>query len=669
MGIFIALGCVALILLGRIAQLQITSTSIARAEVALRSERVQKYPAARGSMVDRHGQAIAYDRAVYETRAELLLPLRSKSGGDALATSRTQFLGHVFAAFGQDPKLQTDREAHRNLARKIQWRLDSRIDRAYASLQEKGQLDEKRFLKADFLLHPALDNERVVQALRSLDQRSNPESLYSFYLHLRPTYERVYADRELTAGIAGTVELTSKPDPRNGDPRRGKSGLERLRIMSPGTPGIQRLLVNALEKGFWTGGALPPDTPHTLRTTLDLELQRLAQDLLQGAADKVEDKYGSVPDWGAMLAVDVATGDILAAASYQAGENGENNPYGAFAPMNRVFPPGSVVKPLHIALGLQRGKFNWQTQLDCSPGFTLRWRRAWRRIVDSHPSGMLDPYGIILNSSNIGAVKLALMSGSQVLEEYLQRYQLGSSLCLNFPGESVGTRPDQPIYELTPANQLVYTGPSIGFGYELGTTALQVARAYLTLLSGRSRELRLVTHVMQGDEVLKDFPVRMGEPFLSSLNVSLVKSAMAGVMNAEPGSTARSASEWLRKQGIPKGYVGGKTGTSEYEELIRSEGKPDRTVVMRTASYVGFAPVDKPEVLVLCVVQKPDASLFYGGSYAAPAALRLLLAGLDRGRERHDIVHDQRVSVSWTGHVPDPAPGGAGSRDENEGGK
>ncbi len=667
MVIYLALGAVVLALLGRIAQLQLPNAGVARAEVALRAERTQRFPAARGNIIDRRGEPIAYDRAVYESRAELMLPLRRKEGGDALAASRGQFLRHVFAALAQDRDLQADRKALRDLAMKIQKRLDSKIDRAYARLAEKGQLDSKSYLKVDVLLHSALDNERVLQALRSLDQRENPESQYRFFLHLRPTYERVYADRELTAGIVGTVKLTSDPDPRNADPRRGSNGLERLTIMSPGMPGMQRLLVNALEKGFWSDGALPPETPHTIRTTLDLELQSQAQELLDEAALKVKEQYKSLPDWGALVAVEVATGDILAAVSYQAGEDGENNPYSAFAPTQRACPPGSVVKPLHMVLGLERGKFNWQTKIDCSTGFTVTWKNAKRTIRDSHVSAWLDPYGVILNSSNIGAVQLALRSGSHVLEEYLQRFQLGSSVCLGLPGEIDGLRPGKPIYEMRPANQLIWTGPSIGFGYELKTTTLQMLRAYLTLLSGRARELRLVSQVIQGKEVVKEFPVLRGEPFLSDLNVSLVKSAMAGVMNGEEGSTARSAAAWLRKQGIPLGYVGGKTGTSEYEEKIRSKGKPEREVIMRTASFVGFAPVDKPEVLVMCVLQKPNASLFYGGSYAAPAALRLLLAGLVRCREKQEIVHDQRVSVGWTGHVPDPVSVDDGSRDEKRG--
>jgi len=100
--------------------------------------------------------------------------------------------------------------------------------------------------------------------------------------------------------------------------------------------------------------------------------------------------------------------------------------------------------------------------------------------------------------------------------------------------------------------------------------------------------------------------------------------AMRGVVSHEPHATGRHLAEELERLGAA-GAVAGKTGTSEYDER-----KGGRRVTVRTASFAGFAPIEHPKFVAICVLQKPEADHFWGGRYAAPAAGRLLLRALSQ---------------------------------------
>ena len=207
---------------------------------------------------------------------------------------------------------------------------------------------------------------------------------------------------------------------------------------------------------------------------------------LAATADEAEDvaaHYGSVPEWAGLVLVDVKTGGILAAASYTAAKDGSRDRNGAFAPTQRLFPPGSVVKPLHVAMVLERGLLDWNETIDCRPGYLagsdfVRPVPARRTIRDSHQNGPLPVSQVLIQSSNIGATRIGLRLGPDGHDEYLQRYGFGAPSGAELPGELVGTVPSQ-IASQSVNEQYVFAGPSVLFGYQIQATILQVARAYL----------------------------------------------------------------------------------------------------------------------------------------------------------------------------------------------
>src|SRR5690606_16889205 len=211
---------------------------------------------------------------------------------------------------------------------------------------------------------------------------------YSVAIHLIRRYERVHPSREATLGVVGVVRrATGVP----GDDRVGVSGLERLTVLRPRAPSARGARTRAGGLAYWSNAVAHPTAGATVRTSLDLALQECADREIEAAAESVRESYGSPPEWGAMLLVDVETGGLLAAASYTAGRDGQRDRYGAFAPTHRLFEPGSVVKPLHMALALERGLIDWTEPVDCRPGYqagqelTSRVGRLPRRTIrDSH---------------------------------------------------------------------------------------------------------------------------------------------------------------------------------------------------------------------------------------------------------------------------------------------
>ncbi len=646
--IFACAGVCVVAILGRLAWLQGACSTVALAKVSTYQDKELEIPARRGEILDRRGESLAFDRPVYTALAEIYFP-RDPEANDADRAQRLelgvqQLVSDLGLALAEDPDLSpgADQEQRQRLAKRLEWRMKKpleveRVERAKESAA--GRVAKIHKVKVDLLVAGGVDHGDVIAALKKLDRWRNKKlrgKEYYLKMHLRHRFERVYPNREYTAGVVGFMV--------ENDPA---AGLEKLGVLASGTPGHVGYMPDAVGTRYWSGRREAPEEPRSVRTTLDMRLQALASDYLAEAVANVQAKYklrapfkgrpevDALPEWGGLILVDVKDGGIVAIAGYERGPDGENSIYGTFAPIYRQFEPGSVVKPLTLAMGLEAGVIDWNQTVDCRRGFRLAYRRARREIKDSHDCYDLDPLGVIVNSSNIGAVRLGMKLGSEGLDQFFAEYQFGTKTQVlpieaagKLPFAATGTKLRTPLYELPPNEQEVYTVPSICFGYGFQATIIQVSRAYLSLVSGRRRQLRLVSHVGR-EGAWEACPDRDAdtEPFLSQLTIGRILEAMEGVVTDVKGATGRHLAKMLLDDhGVEPGWVGGKTGTSEYPVYPKKGQK----VMVRTSSFVGVVPVKKPRYLVVCVLQKEGARAFYGGSYAAPAAGKLLLEAMRR---------------------------------------
>ena len=588
------------------------------------AKRSEALPAPRGSILDRNGATLAADCEAYEIRARVRVPSTKRSDMTLFRPWLERLADSLAMALVADPEIpQRSRSyaGHRQRLREVMWRA-WKAD----SLPLRGEWPAGRRDVIDFLVAGGVDRRRVLHALDSHDQSKAYPTLHLQRLH---TFRRVYPERDLTYGIVGhTLTEPVTVDGRQQFRTFGVCGLESFAALTPNSGAVRRFLADGRHRRYFLAPVQSSPEPVRLHSTLDLELQRacvreLARQCEAGMRGAPDDK----PEWGAMALLEVATGDVLAAASWRVG--GVHPKGTAFAPYQNRFEPGSIVKPLVVAYALEVGAVDWDDAFDCAPngemyGRVIRSLGRRKAVKDDHDCSVLTPHGILLNSSNIGAAMVGLRLSREQWQDYMATFGWGASLGLRLPHESLGGHPKRSFSPDIPlrgfrANSAI----SFSFGYEMTTTALQVARAYLRLLRGVDAELRLVRGLeLDGEWHRAPRAAGAGRPFRPEVRGSVL-AALRDVLSDKEGATGRSVVQRFRKQGIElHGLVGGKTGTA-FSPVREADGK---TVTMRNASFVGMLPAEDPKWLAVCVMQKKGGrARFYGSSYAAPPAVRLLL--------------------------------------------
>jgi cell division protein FtsI (penicillin-binding protein 3) len=353
-----------------------------------------------------------------------------------------------------------------------------------------------------------------------------------------------------------------------------------------------------------------------------------------------------------MVLVEIDSGDVLAAAQWHRDAKSEIGL--ASTPYQSLYEPGSIVKPLVAAYALELGRIDWDHVYDCSRGgsdyrsMIAALGRA-KPVLDDHDCHDLTPHGILVNSSNIGASFMGLQIQRDEWREYMRFFGFGESLGLplpNEPGMSIATHgrhsfrhsfdPKTPIRRFMRDSAI-----SFSFGYEFQTTAMQMARAYLRMLRGDTSELRLCRGVEQGGDWVAA-PVQIGGRRLRPDVVHRVLGALIDVVSDTQGATGSLLVQRMKKElGVDlHGVIAGKTGTAVSTVYLGKHGKQN----VRNASFVGVMPAEAPKWLAVCVLQRDDDAKFYGGSYAAPPVVRLLLRADQLTRYRAPGQDPQSVS-------------------------
>jgi len=323
-----------------------------------------------------------------------------------------------------------------------------------------------------------------------------------------------------------------------------------------------------------------------VKLTLDTVVQDAAEQALAEAVTKYNGRSGMA------IVVKVDTGEILALAHFPflnpnvAGESKVS------ARRNRaaldMFEPGSTMKPFVFAAALEQKVIDAGKIFDCENG---KWTLRGKVIRDTHPYHWLSANRILRYSSNIGTAKIGLALGAQHYYNALRKVGFGEPTGLAIPSESGGKlRQPKEWSEIDLA--------AISFGQGIGVTGLQMAKAYLVLANkGVAKPLRLVT----------DPPPQSTPPAERVFSVQTAETVLSMLREAvEEDGTGKLAR-------IPGVVVAGKTGTAQ---KAAATGKGYG--VDNVASFVGLFPGDKPEFLIMAVVDEPSP-VSLGGIVCAPA--------------------------------------------------
>jgi len=653
--LFFGLGAVPLFLAGWLAHVQVfqkgqLSRGPDRPPLRLGAEAVDaqsdvtvKLPAPRGTILDRNGAVLAIDCDTYEVRAEVRVPAKEREDAQRFHAFLAGLADDLSDALVRDPAGQERsrlREQHRSA-------IAGRLERTFrvSELPRSGTLPKGAVpTRGNVLVATDVDALANISALRAVDAARS-----HLQVDLQMKHKRVYPDREYTWGVVGfemTVEVPGRRGPKDKSyVRWGATGMERLAALQPGESGARTVMQDVAQRYYWTGPADLPSPAAMLHTTIDLDMQRAAcRELDRQAATRAATGKTVFPQWGSLLLVEIRTGEVMAMASFHRDE--PNPKLAQVAPYQALYEPGSIVKPLVFAWALQKGGLDWNEPIDCTSSGQHHERvveETGRRVRDDHAVGVVSPHWALVNSSNIGAVKVGSKLSKDQWQDWFRFHGFGQSLGLGLVHEQNGGHHKDSFAPKPETQFRRWSLSSFSQGYELQVNAMQVARAYLSMLRGTQSDLKLYRAVDLGDMAVAA-PEDTNRPReLDPATVDAVTSALTDVLSADEGATGRFVRERFEKEeGIDlHGLVAGKTGTAVSATVVKGKGKLE----VRNASFVGFAPANNPRYLAVCVLQKEGNARFYGGSYAAPPAIRLLLHAL-RMEEQRRLRQEPQVSVA-----------------------
>jgi len=343
--------------------------------------------------------------------------------------------------------------------------------------------------------------------------------------------------------------------------------------------------------------------------SIDSRIQYLAYRALKKAV--VENKATSA----SAVVVDVRSGEILAMVNEPGYNPNNRRQLRSSRFRNRAvtdsFEPGSTVKPLTVVAALENRYVTPQTIIETDGG-TMKLARF--TIRDTHDYGNLSVSDAIMKSSNVAAAKMALKLKNRELWSVLNRVGFGQKPGSGLPGEAKGAFQNYSDWR-------DIRRATIGYGYGLSVTPLQLTQAYATLANdGRRVPLSILRR--------SDAPA--GKQVISTTVAKQVRSMLELAVSDEgTGKNAR----------IPMYHVAGKTGTSR-----KAEGKGYSK--RYNAIFAGMAPATRPRLAMVVVVNEPSSGKYYGGTVAAPVFASVMTGALRLLDVAPDDVSEDRLLIA-----------------------
>jgi len=411
-------------------------------------------------------------------------------------------------------------------------------------------------------------------------------------LALLNEYRRYYPSGEVAAHVVGFSDIDDN----------GQEGMElAFDAWLKGYTGKKRVIRDRLGRAFDDIERIKSAQPgKTLKLSLDKRLQYLTYRTLKAAVLKHNAVAGSA------VVLNVHTGEVLAMVNQPSFNVNDRKQLRPQATRNRavtdVFEPGSTMKPITVAAALESGRWKPFYKIETAPG---SMQVSGNTIRDHKNYGDLDIGGVLEKSSNVGITKIALAMDAQQQWSMYQKLGLGSVTGSGFPGEASGQ------LSLNALNS-DFARASMAFGYGVSVTPLQLAHAYSAIAA--DGVLRPISFLFDDAGV--------GNKEVDGTRVMSVKTArelrkmMQRVMSDEgSGKRARVANY----------SVAGKTGT--VHKFVAGGYAKDRYLSI----FSGMVPADKPELVMVVMIDEPRNGEYYGGQVAAPVfsqvmsgAMRLL---------------------------------------------
>ncbi len=555
---------------------------------------VMGIPAPRGQIVDRHGAPMAQNRIGYNL-CITFPPQAGLTEEAALSYARQRVAA-----------------AERLLARRISVNYD--------------------VVSEHYRNRPLLPFE-IVQDLLPAElavlQKGVPEGLM-----LRPVYVRFYPNGQVAGHILGYVGRAGRM--QTGPIREnemlwpefeGRDGIEQaFNSQLTGSAGQMNITFDSLGKQISEVVSIPPQAGSNVILTLDLEMQRAAEDILAKDARR-----------GALVVVEPSTGDILVLASWpvfnpntfvpflssEQYQSLQEDPSIPLLPRayRSSYPAGSIYKVVTGIAALESGAIRRDSYFDCPPVFNLAGLsfRNWKK----EHAGSLNFAEALTQSCNTWFYKVGIKTGKAAFIEWERRLGLGEKTGIPLTAEAPGRVPtDEYMMQLykRPIMDGDMANMSIGQG-DILVSPIQMAQLMMIVANGGTfYQLRLVSQVQDLNNRIKAaYSVRVRDRIpLQPETVAALHKGLYDVVHSGSGTAASARVKGLN--------VCGKTGTAQW-----GPKRNERTA----AWFIGFAPRDEPRYAFAALYEgAPNDHDVHGGSHAAPLIGKFLRKALEIEKTR-----------------------------------
>jgi cell division protein FtsI (penicillin-binding protein 3) len=368
----------------------------------------------------------------------------------------------------------------------------------------------------------------------------------------------------------------------------------------------------------------------SVETTIDSKIQYAAQQAIDDEVSKTKAALGTV------VVMDPRSGAVLAMATSQTFD--PNNPGTATAEqlgndaLSDVFEPGSVAKVITMSAEVQQGATNPLTKVVVPP--TLNTGDGYVVHDDNfHGTEHLTLNGILAESSNIGtdltSLQLApnnMAERNAILYDYFSAFGLGRQSGLGMPGESPGILASAADWN----HSQQYT---VAFGQGLSVNAVQATSVYATIANEGVRVTpTLVKGYVDGSGKFTAAAAPARTQVVSGSTAKQVSEMMESVVSdAGTGTSAQIA-----------GYrVAGKTGTANRYQTSCGG------YCGYTASFIGYAPADNPQLVIGVYVEGPQGANYFGGSVSAPVFQKVMSFALQEQGAAPSGAKSPDLPITW----------------------
>ena len=412
-----------------------------------------------------------------------------------------------------------------------------------------------------------------------------------YNINIEKHYRRTYPHGSIASQILGYTDTEDQ----------GISGIEKdyNRFLS-GRPG------QVIKSKGWQGKYqsrsglpyIPSIDGNNVRLTIDLNYQSILQEELK----KRKKETKSLSAMGVIM--NPQTGAILAMASVP---DFDNNYFSKYKINNHhcraitdQFEPGSTFKIVTAVAALTENKITLSEEFNCENGNFEYFNQT---VKDHEPYGQLTLPQIIKHSSNIGIIKIAERLGSKTIHEYAKLFGFGSATNIGINGETSGSLKPYKNWSRISVGQ-------ISMGHEVAVSTMQLATAFAAIANGGFLvKPYIVEQIVRPDnKIEKESKKRFKRKIANEKIMYEVKKMLRQVVSDGTGVEANIAGwEIAGKTGTAQKYIDGKYSDSEF-----------------ISNFVGFFPLNEPQILAAIILDEPDAPMHWGGQGAAIAFKRII---------------------------------------------